>query len=140
MTAGGAKALLEDQGAPDRDDDDCQRGGREIVGAEVVLADDEVQCGDLLFTPAFGPGGDLGADLFAVVGKSHELQQQSGVFGPDEGFPERVQRSVGRQRLLLPVQVDRRADPEDSQIQLVHGGKVVVHEGGFDPGLGGDPA
>ncbi len=140
VTAGGAETLLEDQRAPDRGDDDGQRRRREIVGVEVVLADDEVQSGDLLFAPAFGPGRNFCADFLAVVGKSHELQQQSSVLGCGQGVPERVQRPVGGQRLLLSIEVDRRADPEDGQVQLVHGREVVMHESRFDPGLGGDPA
>jgi hypothetical protein len=101
VAARGAEPLLEDQRAPDRGDDDRQRGRREIVGVQVVLADDEVQRGDLLFAPAFGPRRDLRTDLLAVVGKSHELQQQPGVLRRGQGLPERVQRPVGGQRLLL---------------------------------------
>src|SRR5271168_30503 len=95
VPAGGAESLFEDQGAADRGDDDRQGGRWEIFGVEVVFADDEVQRGDLLFAPAFGPGRDLSANFLAMVGKSHELQQQSGVFGCDEGLPERMQRTVG---------------------------------------------
>src|SRR5271156_804023 len=77
VAAGGAEALLEYQGAADRRDDDRERGRREFFGVEVVLADDEIQSGDLLFAPALGPGRDFRPDLLAVIGKSHELQQQS---------------------------------------------------------------
>src|ERR1700744_5206043 len=103
VPAGGAEPLLEDQGAPDRGDDDRQGGRWKGFGGEVMFADDEVQRGDLLLAPAFGAGRDLRANLLAVVGKSHELQQQPSIFGRDQGLPERVQRSVGGQRLLLPV-------------------------------------
>src|ERR1700734_4378936 len=94
VPASGTEPLFEDQGATDRGDDDRQGGRWKIFGVEVVLADDEVQRGDLLLAPAFGPGRDLRTDLLAVVGKSHELQQQSSVFRCGQGFPERVQRTV----------------------------------------------
>ena len=90
VAAGCAKSLFEYQRAADRGDDDRQGGGREIFGVDVVLADNEIQRGDLLFAPALGPCRDLRPDLLAVIGKPHELQQQSGVFGFDEGIPERV--------------------------------------------------
>ena len=105
VAAGGTEPLLEYQRAPDRGDDDSQCGRREFLGVDVMLADDEVECGDLLFAPPLGPRRDLGPDLFAVVGKSHELQQQPGVLRCGEGLPERVQRTVGGQRLLLVIQV-----------------------------------
>src|SRR5277367_2714927 len=84
VTAGGTEPLFEDQGAADRGNDDRQGGRWKIFGVEVVFADDEVQRGDLLLAPAFRPGRDLRANLLAVVGKSHELQQQPSVFGRDE--------------------------------------------------------
>ena len=140
VAAGGAESLFEYQGAADRGDDDREGGRREFFGVDVVFADDEVQCGDLLFAPALRPGRDLGPDLLTVIGKSHELQQQSGVFGFGEGIPEGVQRTVRGQRFLLSVQVNGGAAAEDRQIQLVHGGEVVVHQGRFDTGLRGDPA
>src|ERR1700733_13320011 len=73
VPAGGAEPLFEDQGAADGGVDTRQGGGWKIFGAEVVFADDEVQRGDLLFAPPFGPGRDLRTDLLAVIGKSHEL-------------------------------------------------------------------
>src|SRR5271163_1680461 len=79
VAAGGAEPLFEYQRAPDGGDDDRQGSGWEFLGVEVVLADDEVQCGDLLFAPAFGPGRDLRSDLLAVVCETHELQQQPGI-------------------------------------------------------------
>src|ERR1700742_5220144 len=90
-----AQSLLKDQGAPDRGDDNGQPGRRVFVRVEVMFADDEIQCGDLHFAPTLRPGRDLRTDFLAVVGKSHELQQQSGVLGCDEGIPERMQWSVG---------------------------------------------
>ena len=140
MASRGAQSLLQDQGAADRGDDDRERRGREFVCVEVMFADDEVQRGDLLLAPPLRPGRDLGPDLLAVVGKSHELQQQPGVLGRDEGIPEGVQRAVGGQRLLLALQVDRGAAAEDGQVQVVHGGEVVMHQSRFDAGLGRDPA
>ena len=140
VPARGAQALLQHQGAADRGDDDRDGGGREFVCVDAVFADDEVQRGDLHLAPPLRPRRDLGPDLLAVVGKSHELQQQPGVLGFGEGIPEGVQRAVGGQRFLLALQVDRGAATENGQIQLVHGGEVVVHQCRFDAGFGRDPA
>ena len=140
VPTGAAEPLLEYQRAPDRGDDDRQGGRREFVGVEVVLADDEVERGDLLFAPALGPRRDLRPDFLAVVGKSHELQQQSGVLGCGEGVPERMQRTVGGQRLLLVIQVGRGAEAKYRQVELVHGGEVVMHQSRFHAGFGRHPA
>src|SRR6516165_5998800 len=113
---GRVKRLLQDEHAPDRRDDEREARGREFACVEAMFADDEVQRGDLHLAPPLGPGRDLGPDFLAMVAKPHELQEQSGVLGFDEGIPEGVQRSVGCQRILLPLEVAGGAAAENFQV------------------------